>query len=230
MKPRIKLAEAESSENGSLALFEHDGSYAINFRGQELMHSKMHASETLLGELGARNLPPDSPTTVLIGGLGLGFTLRSVLEASSENTKIEMIELVPEVIEWNKTHLHSLNGSLLDDPRVETFAADVRKTIRKAEPESYDTILLDVDNGPVAMVSINNSSLYSYFGLRSIYQALKPGGRAVFWSAGQDRKFESQLAKTHFKVTPTPAKTHSAAKRAAYLLYVCDKEEKTGSH
>jgi len=128
--------------------------------------------------------------------------------------------MIPEVIEWNRTHLKHLNGSFLDDPRVETHTADVTRFIRKAEPATYDAILLDVDNGPVAMVSEGNASLYSRTGIRSICRALKQDGRIVFWSAGPDEQFESRLGRAGLHVEAVPVRSHETARCASYRLFV----------
>lgn len=220
MKPRIKQAEAKTADGGTLALYEQDGAFSINFNGQELMHSKATASEVLLGKLGAEALDKEASSRVLIGGLGLGFTLRSVLEVAGPKAVIEVVELVSEVIDWNRELLKDLNGELLEDPRVEVRHDDVAKLIRKADPNTYDSIILDVDNGPTAMVTGNNFNLYSKSGVRLIRSALKVGGRVVFWSAGPDQKFELRLKQAGFEVSSHPAKVHEGAKRAAYLLYV----------
>ena len=205
-----------------MTLFEHDGEYVISMEGKELMHSRSHASESLLGSLGVTELDPDAPGRVLIGGLGLGFTLKSVLASTGEKVTVEVAEMVTAVIEWNRTHLNRLNGSLLDDPRVEVKVTDVVQLIRKAKPESYDAILLDVDNGPSPMVSAGNLSLYSKTGIRAIARALKPNGRVVVWSAGSDQGFENRLGKAGFRVEAVPAKAHEGAKGASYLLYLGD--------
>ncbi|MEM9157735.1 MAG: spermine synthase [Verrucomicrobiota bacterium] len=219
MKPRRKLAETQTPDGGLLALYSHDDSFAINYKGQELMHSKMNASERLLGELGTQNLPKDQPTRILIGGIGLGFTLQRVLETTGSQTQIEQVELLPAVIDWNRTHLAELNQNALEDPRVQTITIDIVPHIRNATPKTYDSILLDVDNGPTAMVAASNNSLYSKFGLHAIWKALKPGGQAIIWSAGPDHKFETRLKKAGFQHKAIPAKTHASAKRHAYLLY-----------
>lgn len=223
MKPRIKLAEARTAEGGVIALYEHDGSFSINVNGQELMHSKACASELLLGKVGTEKLKRDEAARILIGGLGLGFTLRSVLESTGETALVEIVELIPDVIDWNRNHLKSLNGGLLEDPRVTILVDDATPLLRRSEPETYDVVLLDVDNGPVAVVAGTNASLYSKSGLRTIRSSLKPQGRAVFWSAGPDVKFEARLKQAGFAVRAVPAKIHDGAKRAAYLLYVADK-------
>lgn len=223
MKPRIKLAESTLSSGGVMALYEHDGAFSMSLAGQELMHSKASASETLLGKIGVEKLNPEAPARVLIGGLGLGFTLRSVLESSGTNTTVELVELIPEVIQWNRDYLAGLNGRFLDDQRVEIRPEDVNAVIRASEPACYDVILLDVDNGPVAMVAAGNRSLYSRKGIEAIRKALKPGGRAVFWSAGQDVRFDQLLQKAGFTVRAIRAKVHETAKRAAYFLYIAER-------
>jgi spermidine synthase len=152
MKPRIKLAESITPNGACMALYEHDGAFSISLNGKELMHSKVTASESLLGRTGVDQINKDIPTRVLIGGLGLGFTLKSVLESGNSKMKIELAELAPEVIEWNRTYLKELNGVLLDDPCVDIKGMDPIELIKNAEPRTYDAILLDVDNGPVAMV------------------------------------------------------------------------------
>lgn len=205
-----------------MVLYEHDGKYCISYAGQELMHSGANASEILLGEIGVELLEHDATARILIGGLGLGFTLRSVLASTGPNVVVELIELLPEIVSWNREYLKSLNGELLDDPRLEIHTTDVVGYMRKAERVRYDAILLDVDNGPVAMVSETNVSLYSNTGLRWLRGSLKPEGRAVFWSAGPDLRFEDRLKRAGFRVSKVPAKIHAGSKRAAYLLYVAN--------
>ena len=205
-----------------MALYEHDGKYCISYAGQELMHSGANASEILLGEIGVELLERDATARILIGGLGLGFTLRSVLASTGPNVVVELIELLPEIVSWNREYLNSLNGELLDDPRLEIHTTDVVGYVRKAERARYDVILLDVDNGPVAMVAETNVSLYSNTGLRWLRGSLKPEGRAVFWSAGPDLRFEDRLKRAGFRVSKVPAKVHAGSKRAAYLLYVAN--------
>jgi len=223
MKPHIKLAEARTFDGGRMTLFEHDGEYSMNIDGQELMRSRVNASEKLLGKVGVACLNSDGERRVLIGGLGLGFTLASALKGCGQKTKVEVVELIPEVVDWNREYLKPLNGNLLEDDRVEVVVKDVTRVIRKSKPGTYDAILMDVDNGPVAMVAKGNFSLYSNNGIRAIRAALKSNGRAVFWSAGTDLLFVERLRRNGFRVIPTPAKVHDGAKRAAYMLYVADK-------
>ena len=205
-----------------MALYEHDGAFSISLNGKELMHSKVTASESLLGRTGVDQINKDIPTRILIGGLGLGFTLKSVLESGNSKMRIELAELVPEVIEWNRTYLKELNGELLDDPCVDIKGMNVIDLIQNAEPRTYDAILLDVDNGPVAMVDANNDQLYSNSGIRLMCRALKKGGRIVVWSAGLDLKFEKRLGEFYCKFQRVAAKAYNGAKRARHMLYTLD--------
>ena len=221
MKPRIKLAESTFTGD-ILSLTEHDGSYSISLDGKELMHSRANASELLLGSLGVARLNNETSGRVLIGGLGLGFTLKGVLESVEDKTIIEVAEMIPEVIEWNRTYLKNLNGSLLDHPQVEIRLMDVTRLIQEAKPHTYDAILLDVDNGPNAMVSDTNASLYSKNGIRSICRALKNDGRLVVWSAGSDHGFEKRMGHAGLKVETVRAKAHAGAKSPSHFIFLGD--------
>ena len=219
MKPRVKLAESTFT-GGTLSLIEHDGSYSISLDGKELMHSRANESELLLGSLGVARLNHEAGGRVLIGGLGLGYTLKGSLESVGDKTIIEVAEMIPEVIEWNRTYLNNLNGSLLDHPQVETRRMDVTRLIQEAKPNTYDAILLDVDNGPNAMVCETNASLYSKNGIRSICRAMKNDGRLIVWSAGPDHGFEKRLERAGLKVEAVRAKAHAGAKGPSHFLYV----------
>lgn len=222
MKARIKLAESETPEGLPLALYEHDGAYSISFQGQELMHSKASASELLLGKLGVERLKKNAKARVLIGGLGLGFTLRSVLDCVGAEVQVDVIELVPQVVAWNREYLCELNGALLEDPRVNVIEADAVAAIFGGVSHSYEAMILDVDNGPTGMVKASNNSLYSHNGLRAVRKLLKAGGRAAYWSAGTDPHFKARIEAVGFRVGVIPSKVHERAKRAAYVIYVAD--------
>lgn len=222
MKPRVKLGETELP-GGKMALYEHDGAFSVSFKGQELMHSKANASERLLGELGIEPRAAGCSERILIGGLGLGYTLRSVLEGAAKDARVDVVELVAAVVDWNQGPLQALNGELLEDTRVTLHTAEVGSLIRQAEPESWDVILMDVDNGPVALVADENTSLYSNSGLRAVHKALSQHGRAVFWSAGPDARFEHRLKRVGFEVRAVPAKIHEGARQSSYRLYVADR-------
>jgi len=224
MKPNITLAETRTPNGARMTLVEHDGSYCIRVNGQQLMHSSVSTSEIELGRLGCARHPNRSAATrVLIGGLGLGFTLKSVLQSTGPKAVIHVTELFPEIVSWNRTHLAGLNGKLLGDKRVTVFVDDIRAIIRRAARAPYDAVILDIDNGTTAMVKDDNKQLYSEQGMQQIALALKPGGRAAIWSACADAAIEKRLNRAGFQVQAVPAKLYAQAKRAAYMIYVADK-------
>lgn len=223
MKPTIKLAEAKTPDGARLTLHEHDGQFTVRINGQALMDSRVAASESQLGEIATERFPRFGKSRVLIGGLGLGFTLRSALEGVGPHGVVEVAELVPAIVEWNRSFLARLNGGLLADKRVDLHTADVWQLLTRGGPGRYDAILLDTDNGPAAMVQPQNSRLYDEIGLRRISSALKAGGRAVIWSAAPDRAYEGRLAKAGFQVRVVAARLHATSKRPAYVIYVADK-------
>ena len=224
MKPNITLAETTTPNGARMTLVEHDGSFCIRVNGQQLMHSAVTTSELQLGELGCEHFArkKNSPR-VLIGGLGLGFTLKSVLTSVGPSAVVHVAELFPQIVAWNRTHLLDLNGKLLADPRVSVFEEDVRAVLRRAVRTPYDVIMLDIDNGTTAMVSDDNNELYSLAGIKHIAAALKPGGRAAVWSASPDAPLAARLAKAGFVVKAVPSRVHATARRSAYMIYVADK-------
>jgi spermidine synthase len=222
MKPTVLLAETRTPDGARLTLHEHDGSYCIRLDGQDLMHSVTSASEILLGELAAEPLSAHPAGRVLIGGLGLGYTLKAVLAKAGPKAVVEVGELMPEVLEWNRTFMAALNGKLLADPRVQVRLGDVVATLARARPASYDAILLDVDNGPVPMVRAGNVRLYGPAGLANLKSRLRPGGRLAIWSAAPDHTFEARLRAAGFAAKAVPARLFATAKRSAYVIYVGD--------
>jgi spermidine synthase len=158
----------------------------------------------------------------LIGGLGLGYTLKAVLAKAGPKAVVEVGELMPEVVEWNRTFMAALNGKLLADPRVQVRLGDVVATLARARPASYDAILLDVDNGPVPMVRAGNVRLYGPAGLANLKSRLRPGGRLAIWSAAPDHTFEARLRAAGFAAKAVPARLFATAKRSAYVIYVGD--------
>src|SRR5271165_1340593 len=157
MKPNLKLAETTTPDGARLILYEHDGAYCIRLNGQDLMHSSAVASELRLGELAAETFSRQRDSLCLLGGLGLGFTLKSLLEKCGTRVKIQVAELIPEIVDWNRNLLPHLNGSLLNDSRVEVLLQDVWTVIADSDPARYDALVLDIDNGPTAIVQKQNS-------------------------------------------------------------------------
>jgi spermidine synthase len=223
MKPTIKLAETTTPDGARLSLHEHDGSFCVRVNGQTLMDSRVATSERQIGELATAGFPRFGKSRVLIGGLGLGFTLRSALDGVGPHGDVEVAELLPAIVTWNRTFLRDLNGKLVDDKRVQIRTGDVAKLIATAGAARYDAIILDTDNGPTAMVQRGNARLYDDAGLAKLFTALKPKGRAVVWSASHDRAYAARLTKAGFAVEVVAAKVHATAKRPAYTLYVADK-------
>jgi spermidine synthase len=225
MKPNITLAETKTPDGARLTLVEHDGDFCIRVNGQQLMHSAVTASELQLGSLGCERHAGKKGLRILIGGLGLGFTLKSVLQCAGRTDSVHVAELFPEIVAWNRTFLSSLNGKLLDDARVKVLIEDVKAVIRRSMQTPYDVIILDIDNGTTAMVMTENNELYSQHGMDVIASALKPGGRAAVWSACPDASIEKRLKKAGFEVQAVPAKLYPSAKRSTYMIYVADKAE-----
>jgi spermidine synthase len=222
MKPNRKLAETTTPDGARLVLYEHDGNYCLRLNGQDLMHSAVAASELRLGDMAADTLSQHPGSLALVGGLGLGFTLKSLLARCGPRAKVQIAELIPQIVDWNRNLLSHLNGTLLDDPRVQVLSHDVWTIIAGAEPAQYDVLVLDVDNGPTAMVQKQNARLYSFKGLLKIASALKPHGRALFWSARPEPVFAERLTGAGFRVKVVPAPLYASARRNAVSIYVAE--------
>lgn len=223
MKPYQTIGSTLTPDGGTLTLHEHDGNYEIRLDGYPLMSTVATASELLLAKLGCGNLKRVGKPRVLIGGLGLGFTLKGVLDIAGKRTSVEVAELLPEVVDWNRNLLSELNGSLLDDPRVEVLVEDVFDVLARVSEPRYNSILLDVDNGPTAMMKKENSRLYDHRCFSLVASALKPYGRAAFWSAAEDRIFSRRLRKAGFNVEAVGAKAYEKAKRNTHTIYVAER-------
>lgn len=223
MKPNIKLAETQTPDGGRLTLHEHDGSFCIRLNGEELMNSRVASSELLLGEVATERVTRHANPRILIGGLGLGFTLRSVLEQLDGAGLVEIAELMPEVVAWNRDLLGGLNGSLLEDRRVKLVVEDVWEVFLRAGRGQFDVLILDIDNGPTAFVQRKNARMYDEKGVRRMFDGLKHGGRAAIWSARPDDAFAERLEQAGFLVKMIPAKMYPGARRCGYSIYVADK-------
>ncbi len=222
LKPFITLATARTPEGTELTLHSHDGNFFLRANRQPLMGTNASLSERCLAEQACQPLGTNKNSRVLIGGLGFGFSLRRVLELVSRHSKVHVAELLPEVVKWNHEFLMEVNGKCLDDPRVRVLVEDVFQVMSNAPAGHYDAILLDVDNGPIAMVKDGNERLYEERGFAVIIRALKPGGRVAFWSASQDSAFEKRLTKAGFKVEAVGAKAYEQARRNSHTIFVAD--------
>jgi len=206
MKPWKVIDRAPAPGGGELVLHQRGEEFAIRVNGRELMSSRQHGSEEKMAEVACARLAGKHPR-VLLGGLGLGYTVRATLDRLPSNAEVVVSELIPAVITWNQGVLAPLAGRPLEDPRVRVEARDVGELLREAEGE-YDAVLLDVDNGPEALTQEGNRWLYGERGLTAIQRALKPRGVVVVWSASPDRAFATRLRRVGFdtEVVETPAR------------------------
>ena len=205
MKPWELLGRTRAPDGAELALTLRSGEYVILANGKSLMSSRMHGSEEALATFAcARLRRGEEPRgreapRVLIGGLGMGFTLRATLDLLPPDGEVVVAELLPAVVEWNRGPLGPLAGHPLKDHRVCVEHGDVAATLR-ASVRAFDAILLDVDNGPAAFATSGNAGLYNDAGLAAARTALREGGVLAVWSAREDRKFEQRLRYAGFRV------------------------------
>jgi len=199
MKPWELLGQTTAPDGTTLALMKHDREYVIFANGKILMSSRMHGSEEALAAFALKHARTQDSPAVLVGGLGLGFTLRATLDALPAGATVDVAELVPSVVDWNRGPLGPLAGNPLDDKRVRVRVEDVLVTLRLS-PGRFSAVLLDVDNGPDAFTTSSNAGLYSDKGLQAARAALQPGGVLTVWSAWEDRKFEQRLRYNGFVV------------------------------
>ncbi len=200
MKHLELLGESATPDGTDLKLTRRDREYIILANGKSLMSSRMHGSEEALATFAFRKTRTmEESSSVLIGGLGMGFTLRATLDLLPPDALVVVAELVPAVVEWNRGPLGPLAQYPLEDRRVRVDVNDVAVTLR-TNPGRFDTVLLDVDNGPSAFAASSNSQLYDAVGLAAARTALKTGGVLAVWSARENRKFEQRLRYAGFSV------------------------------
>jgi len=246
MIPWEELDRAPVPGGGELTLLRRGDEFSIRAGTQELMNSRMHGSEEALAARGCaglvrdggvetpvRGVPvrgaqargaPDRGVRVLIGGLGMGFTLRACLDRLGPGARVGVAELVPAVVRWNRGPLAHLAGRPLDDARVRVLEEDVGEVIRAARA-TYDAILMDVDNGPAALASAANARLYTAAGLAFAARALVPGGTYALWSPEDDRRFTERLRCAGFAVATerVPARPGGGGRHVLWVARLTQK-------
>jgi len=221
MIPTILLGTAQIPNNGGeLVLKQRDSDFYIQLKGVagELMSSRMYSSELALAELGCAHLEGVDNAKILVGGLGMGFTLAAALKAATTTSEVVVAELVEGVVEWNRGPLGNCAGRPLDDQRARVHLGDVAELFWHQKP-IYDAILLDVDNGPAAFTHDDNDDLYSVESLHAIRQSLRPKGVLAVWSSWHDPSFTKKLKKAQFDASFKTVRAHKG-KGSKHTIYL----------
>lgn len=221
MKVRELLGTAQVPGGEELRLFRRDRDYMIVLDRNELMNSRMSGSEEQLATLTVARLKNRTNPRLLIGGYGMGFTLRAALAVLPPGASVVVAELVPEIIAWARGPMVELTAGCLDDPRVSVFEGDVAAATAAARG-TYDAILLDVDNGPDGLTRAGNDGLYSAAGLAAAKAALVRGGIFAVWSAGDDPAFTRRLGANGFTATTTKVRARSNGKGAQHTIWLAE--------
>ena len=208
MIPRILIDTAPIPGGGELRLMQRGAEFSIMLGANELMNSRLSGSEQALAHLTCQALSTRPAPRLLIGGLGMGFTLRAALDVLGPQARIDVAELVPAVIAWARGPMTDVFGDSLNDPRVTMIEGDVGAIIRAA-PARYDAILLDVDNGPDGLTRKGNDALYTVAGLNAAKVALRNGGVLAVWSSGPDAGFTHRLRRSGFAVQEKSVRAHA---------------------
>ena len=219
MIPWSKLDTAQVPGGGELRLMRRGAEFSIMFGGTELMNSRLSRSEEALANVTCERIRDRKQPRILIGGLGMGFTLRAALAALGSEARIVVAELVPPVVAWARGPMAEIFGTSLTDPRVSICEADVAGLIRDAR-SGYDAILLDVDNGPEGLTRKANDGLYDMTGLNAAYAALNPGGILAVWSSTKDLNFTRRLRKTGFNVDEVRAHANGAHGGPRHVIWI----------
>jgi spermidine synthase len=219
MKPRVRIAAARTPSGGEMVLYQHDGDFSITINGQDLMHSRQHASELALARLGCAHLVGRKASRILVGGLGMGYTLRQALDMLGPAAQVVVGEISAAVVEWNRRFLGALNGRPLEDPRIEIERGDIVELI-SSSVDKFDAILLDIDNGPNALSDPGNNRLYGHEGLGACRHALRDQGCLAVWSAAASEKFERSLRINGFHVRRFKVAAQKGRKSRSCFVWV----------
>src|SRR4051794_34225771 len=185
------------ADGSEFVLARHGDDWVVRVGNRVLMCNTTHHSEVELAEQAIVRV--EHPAAVLVGGLGLGYTLRAVLDRVPDKAEVRVVELVPELVDWNRRYLAHLASSPLEDPRCHVVVGDVFDAVKRS-PEAFDVILLDVDNGPQALAQPKNQRLYGDIGVRACHAALRPKGVLAVWSQGPNARYQRRLERLGFEV------------------------------
>lgn len=224
MKARKKIAEARTPDGGEMALYQHDHDFFITVNGQDLMHSRQYESELELARLGCRHLAGYQAPSILIGGLGMGYTLRQTLDMLGPRARVMVVELVGAVVEWNREFLGALNDQPLRDQRVDLMKGDIVGLISRSNSQ-FDAVLLDVDNGPEAMTDSGNRRLYGHEGMQACRRALTKKGCLAVWSSAPNKNFEHLLMRCGFHVRRFRVPASKGSKSASRFVWVASEDK-----
>jgi spermidine synthase len=221
MLPRLLLGTASiPGTDRQLQLWQSGELFSIKIPGRgELMNSRVHGSEKALANLACEKLAGNEKPRLLIGGLGMGFTLAAALKATGPAAELVVAELVPEVVTWNRTLIGAPAGNPLVDTRCRVYVGDVADVIRQ-EAAGFDAILMDVDNGPEGLVRRENNWLYSPAGLATTRSALRPRGVLAVWSSSPDRAFSKRIRQAGFDVREHVVRPHRAGKGPRHHIWI----------
>lgn len=227
MNPWVVLGNAEiPNGGGTLKLSQREDEFSIRLSGVrgELMNSRVHSSEEALAEIGCSHIKSTADAQVLVGGLGMGFTLAAALEAVSSSATVTVAELIPEVVEWNRGPLGECAGRPIEDSRTQIRVGDVSAFFGQNQSTIFDAILLDVDNGPEGLTHTDNHQLYSLDGLRAIHRSLRSKGVLAVWSAFPDQSFMSRLKKAGYNAEMRTVRARSG-KGSRHTIFLASKQK-----
>ncbi len=220
-----KLCEIDTADipggGGQLRLLQRNDEFSIRIAGKpgELMNTRLHGSEDALAELACERVREHPNVRVLVGGLGMGFTLAAALKSLGDEAEVVVAELVPGVVEWNRGPLGAAAGDPIRDSRCQIIVDDVAAVLARSE-SAFDAIMLDVDNGPEGLTQRDNDRLYSARGLEAIQRALRPDGVLAVWSAGMDPGFSERLKRAGLCVEEHMVRAHRPGKGARHTIWL----------
>jgi spermidine synthase len=230
MIPWAKIDTARiPGTDGELRLMRRGREFSIKLGTNELMNSRLSGSEAALATLAAKKIEKVARPHFLIGGLGMGFTLRAALAVLGSKAKIVVAELVPEVVAWARGPMAEIFGDSLSDPRVSIEEVDVARMIER-QPLAFDAILLDVDNGPEGLTRKANDALYDVPGLKVAHTALRRGGVLAVWSSGPHPNFSKALRQADFAVNELAVRATGRGGGARHVIWIATKESTRPSH